>query len=319
MPITLTQLLDHAHLILGEQHDPRLDPTEVVNEAGRYLVSMRPWKFLERPRVLLDLTGPLSLTDATWSESARTLTLAGAFAGYSYNAGDRLQITGGTGATAGDYAIASRVSDDAITLATSIGSGADGQSDITGAIAFPYVNLPADFGLLIDIESTNNHTRQVTLTSLGHLETLRGDIVEATLDYFVALEFPTQTSASAAPPQARLSIYPPPASDAAGALSLVYRAGWVELSNPSQVANIPPQFDALLVELVRAFAQARGGISDKTLVDLLEPIERSALMDRLKRHDGAVQPRIGPLRHGCVRPMWGGHPVRRYHDTITLT
>jgi hypothetical protein len=63
-----------------------------------------------------------ALSGATWNAGTLTLTKTGAFAGYTYAAGDSILIDGGTGITKGRYKIDSKTSNDAIVLATSIGS-----------------------------------------------------------------------------------------------------------------------------------------------------------------------------------------------------
>lgn len=76
----------------------------------------------------------IPLTGATWTNGTLTLTKTGAFTNYTFRVGDRIRITGGTGATAGYYIVASRVSADAITLTATIGAGADGQTNIAGSL-----------------------------------------------------------------------------------------------------------------------------------------------------------------------------------------
>lgn len=76
----------------------------------------------------------ITLTGATWTNGTLTLTKTAAFTNYTFRVGDRIRITGGTGATAGYYIVASRVSADAITLTATIGAGADGQTDISGTL-----------------------------------------------------------------------------------------------------------------------------------------------------------------------------------------
>lgn len=316
MPLTFQRLRDYAHLHLGEQNDPRLDAGEIVNEAGRYLVSMHSWRFLERPRATLNLKGPISLTDATWTESSKTLTKASAFSDYTFQKGDRIQITDGTGATAGYYNVAGKTSANAITLEATIGAGADGETDIDATLYFPYVDLPTDFDQLVKVESATSYSRQLILTSASFIETLRGDVTEATLDYYVALEYPAQASSTENAPRARLCLYPTATADASNALTVVYRAGWTELSTLSQVPNIPTSFEALLVELVEAIAKARA--KSESITERVEPIERGGMLKRLKEHDGTAQPHAGMLRNGCVRErLWSPGVARRYHDTIT--
>lgn len=62
-----------------------------------------------------------ALTGATFTNSTKTLTKTGAFAGYTFNSGDRIAITGGTGVTVGYYAIASKTDNDNIVLVADIG------------------------------------------------------------------------------------------------------------------------------------------------------------------------------------------------------
>lgn len=65
----------------------------------------------------------LSFSDGAYTTATKTLTKTGAFAGYTFAAGDRIKVTGGTGVTPDWYEIASRVSDDAITtVATVVGA-----------------------------------------------------------------------------------------------------------------------------------------------------------------------------------------------------
>jgi len=77
---------------------------------------------------------PLAISTATWTNATRTLTKTGLFAEYTYAVGDKVQIASGTGATVGEYVVESRTSANAIVLQTSIGVGADGQTDIAGTL-----------------------------------------------------------------------------------------------------------------------------------------------------------------------------------------
>ena len=63
----------------------------------------------------------LAVTAIAWVATAKTLTKAAAFTGYALQPGDYVQVTAGTGATTGWYAIAS-ATDDVLTLSTSIGA-----------------------------------------------------------------------------------------------------------------------------------------------------------------------------------------------------
>jgi|6_EtaG_2_1085325.scaffolds.fasta_scaffold08873_3 hypothetical protein len=61
MAITYAQLVDQLNIVIGEEHDGRLDENQIVNQAGQFLVGLHPWRWLARPSVLLDL-----VADQSW-------------------------------------------------------------------------------------------------------------------------------------------------------------------------------------------------------------------------------------------------------------
>ncbi len=82
----------------------------------------------------LDYGNRITLATATWTVSSKTITQTAAFTNYCHQTGDKLLITGGTGATAGIYVIASKTSADAIVLTTDVAAGNLATGDITGYI-----------------------------------------------------------------------------------------------------------------------------------------------------------------------------------------
>lgn len=84
------------------------------------------WIFKRRP-VTMHIT-PYNLTGVTWTESSKKLTLSTAnFTNIPTN--QIISITDGTGVTVGNYRVSSSTTTELI-LTTSIGAGADGQTDI---------------------------------------------------------------------------------------------------------------------------------------------------------------------------------------------
>ena len=92
---------------------------------------------------LINITG-----DGGWTEATKTLTKTGAFTSYTFVAGDTIAVTAGTGATAGTYTIASRTSNNAIVLTTSIGAGADLATQVSNRSVMNLTNSPT--GIFID-------------------------------------------------------------------------------------------------------------------------------------------------------------------------
>lgn len=78
----------------------------------------------------------IAFEGATFTHDTRTITKTGAFAGYKHVDGARVRITSGTGAILGDYIAASKTSDNAITLTTTLCEDADGQTDIAGVLTW---------------------------------------------------------------------------------------------------------------------------------------------------------------------------------------
>lgn len=73
-------------------------------------------------------------TNATWDNTAKTLTKANAFTGYTWRAGDMIYITGGTGFSANTwYKITGKNSDSVITLYADVAGTADVAADVTDA------------------------------------------------------------------------------------------------------------------------------------------------------------------------------------------
>lgn len=72
----------------------------------------------------------------TLASGGLSVTKTGAFTNYTYRAGDMWHVTSGTGATVGDYPIASRTNNDTIVLSTSAGAGG-GASNLVGYIHSP--------------------------------------------------------------------------------------------------------------------------------------------------------------------------------------
>lgn len=107
---------------------PTIDSVDAAqDEILNQVWSGEQWMFARRPvRIVFTRT---AFTGGTWTESSKRITVAGV--SITLPQGARFYVTGGTGATAGDYAIASTTSG-SITLSSSIGSSADGQTDIAG-------------------------------------------------------------------------------------------------------------------------------------------------------------------------------------------
>lgn len=238
MARTLADYLDIAEHAAGGQVDASIDLTQLVNDAGRYLIQMHDWVFLDRPQTLLSTTQ--------------------------------------------DQA---------------------------------YIDLPSDFDKLKGIGNTaTNDYFPVKILPPDLFERVKADDVSDQLDTYFSLEWPDQTSTTAAQGVPRLAIYPVPSATEANRYWLHYLAGWVELSANTAVANIPVPMEHLLISLIRAYA--RGEAMSTGPHEELEKIERSTMLQRLKESYGMVNTEPAPMEGGAAQ-MVGTNNHWRRHTTIT--
>lgn len=322
MAITAASLILHVvHPVSGA--DPSgLPPSggsveamklQIVNEAGRLLYNAHPWKFRERAQGYINFAAPIDIADGTWTESSKTLTKTGAFANYTWAAGDVIEITDGTGATSGDYPIASKTSSDAIVLADSIGSGADGQADIDGTLSFPYAALPSDFGQEINIRA-DGLTIDFEMVDFGTLAEMRdSSIMPAGFHYYGAIEHPSQATQTTAFGNPRLAIHPAPTAAVVKALTIWYRAKWRELTATNQYAAIPDAFETLLHLFIRAVSEGyqnahgeEGGFNVVVMDERIEEIMAKPIFKSCVREDGLRQSNYGVVGPGLIGSMGSG-------------
>lgn len=308
MALTLAQLREYAKHAIGGG-DPSVIVVDAattlnqwVNEAGTLLVSAYTWKFLERP-MRYGSFERVDVTGAVYSHSTRTLTKAGAFSTFYHDAGAVFVASSGTGVVAGEYGIAGRVSDDAITLlGDGLGQSADGSSNVSGHVVYSYVRLPADFHSLVSVTVSERFGR-VELTSLSDLMRRRTFDVPYGPDYWAAVSHPPQTSSGSSAPAPILLLWPTPkhiSSTDDDALVVVYRAGWQPLLSDSSVPNVPEWIEPLLVQFVRAVAQGYEEADTGSLTSRIAEVVRGPVWEAALRRDGGVQPEYGRMSGGWM-------------------
>jgi hypothetical protein len=289
MALILKHLLDHVRDTLGGSELPSdLDPISVINQAGEHLHSMHAWRWAQGRSTLLSLRGTTSGTDATWVSSTLTLTSTGAFTDYTFVDGDQIEITDGT-VTTGFYTLASRVSANAVTLTTSIGADA---TDVDFTLQPYSIDLPDDLRDIISIVGTTSIQRRITLSSLT--EVLERRNIDGPNDSY----WYGAVSYVGSPPTPILEIGPASGSNVTGAFRLFYRARWARLSTDNTSVDVPEFVEALLVQLVRAFARAYVREDQGSLTARLAEIDVGPLFVAARRSDGNIQPYFGTLRNG---------------------
>lgn len=291
---------------LGAAPATGVTTANMVNDAMKHLVAMRSWYWLRGAQAYLDLRGPIAFTDGTWEESTKKLTAT--LTGYTAVAvGDTVNITDGTGVTAGLYTIASLDTSEAVivlddSLATAGGDLATG--DITGSIEFPYVELPADFGEEVAITYPGSFARDMVRTTMEDIMRLRANPISSVNFTF---RYAINTGMGPASPQsspnplaglsnARLELYPAPEADSANAIAVTYRRELKEMGSDTDVPLIPEWLDYPLDLLCRSFAMTLE--DDNPNNSAQQMFER--IWPSLIRRDQAVQARRGPMKGGLA-------------------
>ena len=317
MPRTFADYQSVVEHALGASPAPGVTEANIVNDAIQHLAALRSWRWLQAGPIRVNVLGPITIANATWTEATRTLTSTGSFSGYAHSFGDYIEITGGANATLGQYIVEERTSDDAIVLGVSIGSAADGDTDIDARIIRPYAILPNDFSEEVSVNYPNSFARNMIRTTIEHIEMLRADpINSADYLYYYAVRagVPSGASASGSDPQSspdplaglsspRLELYPDPPADERNALVITYKRTLLPLVNTSDVPLIPQWMEYGLELLIRSFAMTveddNANNSAQQAFDMLLP--------QLIRRDANLQQRMGVMRGGL-------HPRRSYVD-----
>lgn len=302
----LQHLIAHMSDTLGGGEIPTgLDAVGILNQAGEHLHSMHAWRWAQGRSTLLSLRGTVTGTAATWAPGTLKLTLSGAFTNYSFLDGDEIQITGGTGVTAGFYRVASRTDANNIILSTSIGSAS---TDVAFTLQPYSIDLPDDLREIIAIVSTGTPGRRITLTTLTEVLSSRRSGFANDAHWYGAISYVGQ------PQTPILEIAPGSGSTVAGALRMFYRGRWARLTTDSIAVAVPEFCENLLLMIARAFARGYVREDQGSLDARLAEIQVGPIFMAAKRSDGAVQPSMGKMRGGGPT-IWRRHRSGDFFET----
>ena len=325
-----------AHLHLQQAVAPAewphdIDGFELINEAGHFLATMHPWKWLEAGEVKLDLRANIAfvgaaitihMVDTSGDPSSgfvgnnRKLTASTAqFGSYTHLEGDLLEITsGGSNVNKGFYRIAKVVDSSTLQLADSplADDTLDG-TDIKGSIHTSAAALPNDFREIVAIYANNGTNNHVELTTFQDLLEKRSVNATSPGTYYAAVSHamdvnPDWTN-TAYPgmvgPTPRLELWPAPTANELGGLTMFYRAGWAVATDNHHRLKLPGYCETLYLEILRAFARSRVVVLDPGAVGMdlstgLSRIMAGPLFQTAIDRDGSVQPSYGPVQHGAA-------------------
>lgn len=283
---------------------------DMLNRAARSMESSMQWSYLTRSTPALAFRAPVDGLLASWTAATKTLTLTGAFAGFTLVPGDTVKLTN-NGVEAGTHRIVTHVGDDSITLDG--GPSADIAALVSFDVNVSHVGLPDDVGRIIKIYGTDSLTRQAFASStieLTRFDTLNFAQTGFTVGY--AFEWAQLTPTSEAVPTIR--VYPEPAALEFDALTAIYLRQWPAINSEDSVLPLPSTgyMDALLIEYVRAYAISLDERVD--LLTLLGAVEAGPIYKNAAKHDASGQVFLGAARNRFIRRAGSTAPYDPYPE-----
>ncbi len=297
--LTVRQLSEIARYEFGAMPGTPIEMRELVNQAGEHLVASYPWKWLEGRSATLRPRAEIEIEDATWTEATKTLTKVAGFTDYDFLSADTAEVTSGTGATAGQYQVSSKTSNDAIVLATSIGSAADGQTDIAVTLPNDQIALPGDF----DIQAITawgmtdgllGFTEPTTPQTMLDLRSWPG--LGSTIGFWVLLR---HVRATGIQPVQRLEMWPRSSTEDE-AIVIFYRAGWAEPASDTEVLSIPNWMNSLFIEMFKAVVNGHEKPAQGSIDQRLTALRQGVLWRDAVMRDGLAQADLGPTECGWL-------------------
>ena len=320
----------HIRQAIGGPIPPDLDEFEFINEAGHFLTTMHPWKWLEAGEVKLDLRANITVIGATATPSVSTgndtqvVATTSVFTDYTHLEGDVLEITGGGNLNKGFYRISRIVSNTTIELDDSPLASASNGTSLTGTVHASAAALPNDFREIIAIYAQNGTNNHVSLTTFQDLLEKRSVNATSPGTYYAAISHAvdanptitaTDTSGTLVGPTPRLELWPAPTANEVGGISVFYRSGWDVTSSDVHNLKMPGYCESLYLEMLRAFVRARFS-PEYDLSAALSSIMVGPLFGTAVDWDGSVQPSYGPVLHGAATRAAHRHAFDNY-DTVT--
>ena len=326
----------HIRHALGGSLNPLLSRAMVINTAGEYLVSMRPWRWCEDAIAYLDFRKNITVTGCSWTDSTDSITTASnALDGYVFVPGDTFEVTGGTGAYTGYYRIVSVSGGNTLVLDRDISINATPQMEntnhshagqdttpgdltgISGIVHAEGVALPYDFAELIAYHSTSGLLQGLQMTSHGDLLQKRASAMTMPLGFhYASITQPAKLDGSGeekSRPYPRLEIWPAPSANENAAVQIVYRRGWASVSNSTEVLAIPSWIEPLYTEIVRAYALGWEESDVATLDQRLAVIAQGPIYAAAIERDSSVQPDLGPLINGAAAIYDTSSPFQNFN------
>lgn len=313
MVLTAAKCLSHIKHTLGGELSPAIDGLGLINEAGEFLTSAQPWKWLETTEAKLNLRAKVSATGMDWNATTKILNEANQFSTYTFLEGDMIEITAGTNVTLGWYRIASKTDASNIVLDESIGATLTDDT-VTGTIHTSAIALPSDFREILAINTTSGLLKGVQLTTFEDLLGKRAANFTSAGFHYGAIVQPTDTDLGEdGAPVVRLEIWPQPSANETAVLTVMYRAGWKRLTADTDRLRLPIYCESLYLQVLRAFARGYEEEDEITLSQRVMEVLSGPLFGAAVDRDASIQSEYGPLMYGAAERYHYGNPLSNFN------
>jgi len=311
MTVTIEKCDAHIRHCLGGPQGAPISTRELSNMAGEWLFSAHKWNFNKTTSTLLATRAEITLSGATWTDATKTLTKTGAFTDYSRLDEDKVRITAGTGATLGEYEITANDAN-TLTLATSIGVAADGQTDIEGALANNTIALPSDLRHIIHIDTNDGTAEGFSWQSEGAFSNGRVGRWTWSFSAIHGVIVATQPAAGGAISY-RLEI-DPEQSGSIPTLYMRYSVGWRAPDKDTDALPLPADgsVDSLYVQALLAHAEGYDRPEEMKLHERLAELRDSKYFKQIASRDGTKKTSFGPV-NGSGIVYRGSNYIRGRH------
>jgi hypothetical protein len=299
-------------LTLGNSVPSEPELLGVLNDCGTWFYGYIPWNFTKR-ETYLSVPAQITFSAATWTASSLTITQTAAFAAYSLIEGDKVEITGGTGATTGFYEISSSTSG-TLVLKSSLAAGNLATGDLAGTLHVSgRCPMPSDLG---DIEEgyptlALGFAQSFELTALAKVHEWRALFTGgASRAYIGAIVWGRATAGGA--PTPRLEIAPEIVEGRASAFVLVYRGKFAPVTSATIEFELPTYCEPAFKEALRHFARGTYEEDEGTLDQRLAALCEGPLMEMAMRQDAMFQPDYGRIEGGAVQGVRTRGPFQNF-------
>jgi len=355
MTVTAREALGHIQHALSTDQMPAVGGLRILNDAGNFVVSMHPWRWLEQAQSTLSLT---SGQDYMWlPEDLREIVAL--VATDAINAGIHLttlnevaQKRGTTISSSLEYWAAlawqprSTKTQFTIRVLTDTGTNAsdyltinDGSTEFKlsarNTTGFVTGNEWAWVGGAVATQAQRivdliNSVGEFTFTAKLDPDYSDRVLIDAEFDGPQDADYISCTATggnlsvlktvpgrAGGAPMPRLEMWPTPATSKKDVFLVHYRGGWKEIRSDNDVINVPTWLEALYLAAVRAVALGYERDSEMDVNQRLFSLRSGPLFVMARQRDMMTQPTLGPLCNGAAEYQHGVNSMMWNYNSVT--